>query len=133
MTKKKSSCHAVYWLQFHLILVCKYRRPYLNGFTMPIITEAIQQKLKEHGIEVVEANGEADHLHLLINATPSSRLDIAIGQAKGFSSYCVRKESFSFKIEKAFWSSSYGLFSVGANEEIIKKYIENQGKKEDVR
>lgn len=129
MKEKMSSCHAVFWLKFHLILVTKYRRPYLSKEVMNETIIAIKQKLLTHNIMIDEVNGEEDHIHILLSSTPSSRLDQAIGQAKGYSSFMIRKLYPTLKREKSFWSDSYGLFSVGANESIIAKYIENQGKK----
>ena len=63
--------HCVYNLQYHLVLVTKYRRKVIN---QPIIT-----KLEEHfkyllhdrwESELLEFNGEPDHVHLLISLNP---------------------------------------------------------------
>ena len=82
--------------------------------------------------EIIEMNGEEDHIHILFNAPPQIQLSKIINSFKTVSSRYIRKE---FPKELApyywkpyFWSQSYMVFTTGgATIEVIKQYIENQG------
>lgn len=83
--------------------------------------------------EIIEMNGEADHIHILFDAPPQVQLSKLINNFKTVSSRYIRKE-FAEHLSKYywkpfFWSRSYMLFTTGgAPLEVVKKYIESQGK-----
>jgi len=133
-TRYKKNRHSIYRLQYHLVLVTKYRHKVIN--------KEINQRLKRitydifeksWNCEIIEIESEADHLHIAFEAQPQVQLSKLINNFKTVSSRLIRKE-FKEHIEKYywkpfFWSSSYCLLSVGgATIDIIKKYIENQVK-----
>ena len=82
--------------------------------------------------ELVEMNGEEDHIHILFKAPPQVQLSKLVNRFKTVSSRYIRKE-FTEELSKYywkpyFWSNSYMVFSTGeAPIEIIKQYIENHG------
>ncbi|MGB4497751.1 MAG: IS200/IS605 family transposase, partial [Methylococcaceae bacterium] len=82
-------------------------------------------------VQLVEFNGEEDHVHLLIDAHPSMDLSKFINSIKTVSSRLIRKE-FKTHIDKFyskpfFWTRAYCLLTTGgAPLEVIKKYIQNQ-------
>jgi putative transposase len=81
--------------------------------------------------DLIEFNGEADHVHILLSLNPKLKLSSFVGNLKTVSSRLIRKE---FKDELAvhywkpvFWSRSYCILTCGgAPLSIIKQYIENQ-------
>ena len=83
--------------------------------------------------ELLEFNGEDDHVHMIVCCHPKLAISKLVGKLKGKSSYFLRKE-FSPQIQnklwgKHFWSPSYCLISCGgAPIEIVKKYIQDQKK-----
>jgi len=111
--------------------VTKYRNNVINKPILDRLVEIIENQSLRWDIEVLEANGEADHIHLLIKAHPSVDLAKYINSIKTVSSRLIRKE-FSEHVARYywkpyFWSRAYCLLSVGgAPLEVIKKYIENQ-------
>ena len=126
--------HAVYKLQFHLIIVTKYRHPVIN--------KEINQRLKEiakHIFEdswkckILEMKTENDHIHIAFESNPQTQLSKLINNFKTVSSRLIRKE-FRDYLKKYywkdfFWSPSYCLLSVGgASIEVIKEYIRSQKK-----
>lgn len=80
--------------------------------------------------ELVEMDGEADHVHLLVAYPPKLAVSALINSLKGVSSRLLKKARPD--IEKrywkgALWSPSYFASSCGgAPIEIIRQYIENQ-------
>ncbi len=83
------------------------------------------------GGNILEFNGEGDHIHILFETPPQVQLSKIINNFKTVSSRYVRKE-FPGHLEKYywkpyFWSNSYLVISTGgATIEIIKQYIKEQ-------
>ena len=85
-------------------------------------------------IKVRQINHDKDHLHLLISIPPTMAVGKAIGIIKVNTARNI-KQKFPFIKQvywgtDALWSEGYFVTTVGANEATIKKYIEEQGKKD---
>lgn len=90
-----------------------------------------QDICKKFEAELIEFEGERDHVHLLINYPPKLAISKLVNSLKGVSSRLLRAE-FKHHIEKYYWkgvlwSPSYFSGSCGgAPIDIIRKYIEEQ-------
>lgn len=122
--------HCVFQLHAHLVFVTKYRK---SVFTKEILESMQQIFLKicySFNVELVEFNGEQDHVHLLVNYPPNVSLSKLVNSLKGVSSRLLRLQHP--ELEKAYWknvlwSPSYFAASCGgAPIAIIKQYIEQQ-------
>ena len=82
--------------------------------------------------ELVEFNGEADHIHLLISVNPKVQPSKLVNNLKTVSSRLIRKEfkehlSTVYWRKPVFWSRSYCIISCGgAPLTILQQYIQNQ-------
>lgn len=80
--------------------------------------------------ELMEVDGEVDHVHLLVNYPPKVSISKLVNTLKGVSSRLLRKahpEIASKCWKGVLWSPSYFASSCGgAPISIIKQYIENQ-------
>ena len=120
--------HSVYSLQYHLILVVKYRKRVLHNEVSSRLKEVICSLLKN----IIELETDMDHIHILFSIPPTIQLSKLINLLKSTTSRILRKE-FPH-LEKylwgpAFWSPSYFLATSGeVTLDILKKYVENQGK-----
>jgi len=128
---KRSHFHAYHDLKYHLVLVTKYRNKVMTKPIFERIIEIVKIQSEKWDIEVLEANGESDHVHFLIQSHPSVDLSKYINSIKTVSSRLIRKEFVEhvdkFYWKRYFWSRAYCLLSVGgAPLETIKKYIESQ-------
>ena len=121
----------IYKNHIHLVFVTKYRR---NVFTREMIDrlrELFSETCEQMNCELLEFDGEHDHVHLMVSVHPKIAVSNLIGKLKGKSSYFLRREYWD-RIKtmlwgKHFWSPSYCCVSVGgASIETVKKYIENQ-------
>jgi putative transposase len=120
-------------LQYHLILVVKYREK--------IINDEISNRLKEifeyiaikdqYKLKIMEFNHDIDHLHILFKAEPKSEISKFLNAYKSVSSRLIKKEFPHIKDKlwkSAFWSQSFFLATTGGvTLETLKKYVENQG------
>lgn len=83
--------------------------------------------------ELVEFNGENNHVHLLVNFPPKVALAKLVNSLKGVSSRRLRQEFPDLRRHyyqaNKLWSGSYFAGSVdGAPLSIVKQYIEQQNR-----
>ncbi|MFR8674465.1 MAG: IS200/IS605 family transposase [Lachnospiraceae bacterium] len=60
--------HSCFLLQYHLVLVTKYRHPVLTGPVREAVYERVRYVADSRGFRILEINGEADYLHILMEA-----------------------------------------------------------------
>jgi putative transposase len=82
-------------------------------------------------VELVEFDGEDDHVHLLVNYPPKVAVSALVNSLKGVSICMIRKKNYPSIRKKlwggALWSPSYFAGScVGAPIEIFRQCIEQQ-------
>lgn len=131
-SRLKSLYHCVYRLSYHLVIVTKYRKKVITPAMLNDIKNICGRVCELWNCELIEFNGEPDHVHLLIEAHPSMKLSDFVNNLKTVSSRLIRKQ-YKNHVEKfyrkpVFWHRSYCIVSTGgAPLELIKKYIEQQG------
>jgi len=127
----KTLYHCVYNLQYHLVLVTKYRRKCITTAMLARLREILAATTAKWGGELIECNGEADHVHLLISLSPTIQLSTFVNNLKTVSSRLIRKE-FGRELARwyrkpVFWSRSYCVISCGgAPLSVLRQYIEQQ-------
>ena len=138
---KKSHFHAVYDLNYHLVLVTKFRRKVITKAMLERLHNIFKEQCEHWSVELVEFNGEEDHVHLLLKAHPAMDLSKFINSVKTVSSRLIRKE-YKEHVDKFywvlgedgycvaqpyFWTRAYCLLTTGgAPLEVIKAYIQQQ-------
>lgn len=123
--------HVVYKLSVHIILVTKYRKGPITDRVREHLIDVARESCTRLEAVLVEADGESDHLHLLIDYPPKVQLSKLIGAIKTNTSREVRAANYpevrSVLWGDHFWSPSYlALSSGGATIETIQEYIRNQ-------
>ncbi len=122
--------HSVFSLNYHLILVVKYRRKVFNQKMKLRLLEILQYIGEKHNVKVSEMNGEEDYIHILLKTKPNCDLSKYINSVKSASSRLLKKEFPRVRKKlwkEMFWSQSYFLVTVGgAPIEVLKEYIESQ-------
>ncbi len=91
----------------------------------------MQNVCLDFGCELVEFNGEGEHVHLLVNFAPQIQLSKLVNSLKGVSSRLLRKEfpelARHYYRANRLWSASYFAGSVGgAPMTVLRQYIEQQ-------
>ncbi len=124
--------HSVFLLYYHLVLVTKYKRKVIDDIISNRLKEIFEKIQDNYNITLQEWNHDKDHVHILFKAHPNSELSKFINAYKSASSRLIKKEYPKIKEQlwkEYFWSRSYCLLTTGgAPIEVIKKYIESQGK-----
>ena len=125
--------HSVYLLNYHLVMVIKYRRKVINDEISEYLKHQFIRVGEFYGVTLQEWNHDVDHVHVLFRATPHTEIAKFLNAYKSSSSRMVKKkfpEIKQYLWKSAFWTQSYCLISTGgAPLEVIKEYIENQGRK----
>jgi len=129
----KTLFHCTYSINYHLVMVTKYRKECIMPEMLEKLKEISARILTTWEGELLEFNGEADHIHLLISIPPKMAPSNLVNNLKTVTARLIRKE-FSEHLAKVyykpvFWSRSYCIITCGgAPLSVIKQYIEQQGK-----
>ena len=128
----RSHFHCVYNLNYHLVLVTKYRKKCFSNQILAQLEDIMNNVTLKWDCEILEFGGEPDHVHLLIKAHPAMDMSKYVNNLKTVSSRLIKKKypkHFKrFYWKPALWTRLYCLLTTGgATVEVIKKYIEKQG------
>ena len=70
MQEIKKGRHSAYTLHCHIVFVTKYRKKVLGSLHLDRLKVICSEICQNFEAELTEFNGEADHVHLLIEFTP---------------------------------------------------------------
>jgi len=126
----------VYCIEYHIVWCVKYRHKVITSAIEKRLHEILRQIAKDNKFTILEMDGEADHIHLLIECTPQHFIPDMLKALKGVSARLLMKE-FGDELRKKLWGGhlwnpSYFIATISENTESqIKRYIE--GQKDGVR
>lgn len=121
--------HSVTDLKIHLVCVTKYRKSVFTLESLALIEKSFQEVAGKMDFQVLEFNGEANHIHSLIEYPPKLSISQIVNALKGVSSRRYGQAGYPKPHKVALWSPSYFAVSVaGAPLEVLKEYIKNQEK-----
>jgi putative transposase len=123
--------HCVFRMHVHLVFVTKYRRGVFTKEILDDLRRIFTSICLDFEAELVEFDGEDDHVHLLVVYPPKMAVSSLVNSLKGVSSRLIRKKNYPAIRKKIFggslWSPSYFAGSCGgAPIAILRQYIENQ-------
>ena len=81
------------------------------------------------GVEVLEAEACADHIHMLVSIPPRMSVADFMGYLKGKSALLIFDRFANLKYRygnRHFWCRGYYVDTVGRNKKAIAEYIRNQ-------
>lgn len=129
-----SVAHAKYLLNYHLILVPKYRKKPFTGDIKETLANVFYEIADICNFKIDSLAIEPDHVHLLIKCKPTHCIATLVNQIKSISAKRLWKEhadylkKLYYKKKKVLWTSGYFVSSIGnASEDTVRQYIENQG------
>jgi putative transposase len=131
-TAVKTLYHCIFNLSYHLVLVTKYRRKCITAPMLERLKVICTELTEKWECELLEFNGEADHVHLSLSLNPKVAPSVFVNNLKTVSSRFIRRD-FADELAKVywkkpvFWSRSYCIITCGgAPLSVIKQYIEQQ-------
>ena len=123
---------------YHIQLTIKYRKSLLNGRTGRIILEVTKGFKERYAIEVSHVGFDKNHVHFLCKFLPK----YSEGQVIRLIESITAREIFERvpEIKKELWGGEYwtdgyyfATVSGRGDKKVIEKYIEGQGRAEDIK
>ncbi|WP_445301035.1 IS200/IS605 family transposase [Microcoleus sp. D2_18a_B4] len=112
-----------------MVCIAKYRRSVFTSESLGLIEKSFREVAQKMNFQVLEFNGEDDHVHALIEYPPKLSISQIVNALKGVSSRRYGQAGHEKPHKEALWSPSYFAVSAGgAPLEILKDYIRNQKK-----
>ena len=122
--------HSVSQLTVHLVCVTKYRRKVFDAEALEWLQSHFAKVCETMGCNLLACNGEADHLHAIIEYPPKVSISALVNALKGTSSRLLRKERPDIArryFDGVLWSASYFAASIGgAPFDVVRRYVEQQ-------
>jgi len=122
--------HCVFQLHVHLVFVTKYRYRIFDGNAIERLRAIFSKVCLDFEAQLVEMDGEDNHVHLLVNYPPKHSISALVNSLKGVSSRLLRLERPDLVRrywKGVLWSPSYFAASCGgAPIGVLKAYTEQQ-------
>lgn len=134
----KHSSHATYNLTWHCVWITKYRRKVITKEIEKRLETIIKWVCKENYVIILWLWFEEDHVHLLLSFPITVYIPDIFKLIKWRTSKVIREEfkehlnkNYKSRWNKHLWAVWYFFCSVWkVDEDIIKKYVENQWNEE---
>ena len=127
--------HCIYHCEYHIVIVTKYRKKIFNAGIFAYFDKKLEE-ISEHYplIRFKTVNHDKDHIHMQVDIPPTIGVGKVVGLIKQNTCKGL-KQKFLFLKEvywgtDSVWSEGYFVTTLGMNESMIRKYIEDQGKKD---
>jgi putative transposase len=127
--------HSTFQHLYHIVWGTKYRRHFLKpDVVQKVFADSLYATARAHPeIYILAVKTDLDHVHLQIEIAPSISVASAVQALKANASAHLKKD-FSFirkmYLDGAIWSVGYFSSTNGLDEHIVRRYIENQGRRD---
>jgi len=129
-TEIRTGRHCVFNLHVHLVFVTKFRKNVFEKAHYATMRTIFEKVCTDFEANLVEIDGETDHVHLLVAFPPKVSVSSLVNSLKGVSSRLLKKEHpelLKRYWRGTLWTPSYFAASCGgAPVGIIRQYIEQQ-------
>ena len=127
----QSQAHVKWECKYHVVLVPKYRSRKVFERVRRQVGEILRELCRQKGLDLLEGKAMPDHVHMLLSVPPKYSVAMMMGYLKGKSAVRIHRELLKTKgtlFGRAFWSRGYCVSTVGLEEAMIRRYIQNQEK-----
>ena len=113
------------------MLVTKYRRGAITDRVRDVIITSAREVAKRYEFQILEVDGEDDHIHIVVDYPPKLSLSKLVMVLKANTAKKVRENRFE-EVESVlwgdhFWSPSYFVSSAGgASLDKVRRYVQDQ-------
>lgn len=134
MDEFESLSHSRWDCKYHVVFIPKCRRKTLYAGLRQHLGEVFRQLAQRKECQILEGHLMLDHVHMLIAIPPKYAVSQVVGYIKGKSAihvarvYGERKRNF---VGQHFWARGYFVSTVGRDEEVIRRYIQEQEKEDE--
>ncbi|MDP3535956.1 MAG: IS200/IS605 family transposase [Halomonas sp.] len=123
----KSHYYCAYDMKDHLVLVTKYRRKCFTAEMLKRLEAIARELCLKWEVELLEFDGEADHVHLLLGLNPTIQPSKLVYSLKTVTSRLLRAEFAEYLTQfywkPVLWSRAYCMLTAGgAHIEVLRDY-----------
>ena len=134
MSRFRKMSHTLWFCEYHIVWIPKYRYRVLRGKLKEEVECSIREQSRQMEIEVLELNVQEDHVHLVALVPPKVSISNYMGRMKGKTAmrmFSVFRDLRDRRLQgNHFWAQGYCVGTVGLNEEKIRKYVKWQEKQD---
>jgi len=129
MEMQESLKHTVWDCKYHVVWIPKYRKKTVYGELRRELGEVFRELAKQKESKIEEGHLLPDHMHMMLSIPPKYSVAQVVGFIKGKSAihiartYMNRRKNF---IGEHFWARGYYVSTAGKDEEVVRRYIQQQ-------
>jgi len=121
----KTTRHATYHLNYHIVWLPKSRQPALKGEVASRIRSILHEIADDKGIEILDLTVHPDHVPLVVSSPPKNEPALLANWFKGISSRKYNHRYADHDGEKIGWARGYYAGTAGrVSSETIEDYIQ---------
>lgn len=130
MSDYQKLSHSVWECKYHIVFVPKYRQKRIYGDVRKQLKELFHSLCHHKESRILEGHLMKDHVHMLVSIPPKYSVAHVVGYIKGKSALHIAQRFGRRRKYRGyhFWSRGYFVSTVGHNEEVVRRYIQNQEK-----
>lgn len=128
---KHSLSHTSWECICHIVWIPKHGRKVPCGETRREIGEILRMLVGHmDGVEIVEGTACVDHTRICLGIAPKHSAGNVVGRPRGKSAIVPRERHPEWRRpagrDRTLWARGYYVSTVGLNETVIRKYVQNQ-------
>lgn len=118
--------HCTYICKYHLVWTPKYRGKILSdNYIKAELKRIFKMIAKWKSLTIYQWHVGDEHIHIYFSIPPKYSVSYIVSIIKGKSSSWIKKKTKKFP-PGTLWCRGYFVSTLGLNEIVISKYIENQ-------
>jgi putative transposase len=129
MNNYQSQSHSKWECKYHVVFIPKCRRKALYGMLRKNIGPVFRELARQKECTVEEGHVMVDHVHMMLSIPPKYSVAQVVGYIKGKSAIHIAREYGGKKrnyVGQHFWARGYFVSTVGRDEAVVRKYIQDQ-------
>jgi putative transposase len=120
----KTTRHATYNLNYHIVWLPKYRNAVLTGEVADRVESILHEIADEKGLDIQNLSVQPDHVHLVVSSPPKHSPSLLANWFKGISSRKYNHRHADHDGEKIRWARGYYAGTAGnVSSETVEDYI----------
>ena len=121
----KTTRHATYTLNYHIVWIPKYRQSVPVGDVATRVQDILHEIANEKGLEIIDLTVQPNHVHLFVSSPPKHAPSLLVNWFKGISSRKYNHRHADHDDEKIKWARGYYAGTAGnVSSETVKEYIQ---------
>ena len=122
----KTTRHATYNLNYHIVWLPKYRNAVLTGEVADRVESILHEIADEKGLDIQNLAVQPGHVHLFVSSLPKHSPALLANWFKGISSRKYNHRYADHDGEKIGWARGYYAGTAGnVSSETVENYIEH--------